>query len=56
MQRPAEMIWSTPKCMGDIPSRRSGHTLSVVGDFVYLFGGNDFRRPPGFKDCTLYSK
>jgi dynein heavy chain len=42
------MTWSTPKCFGDdMPSRRSGHTLCLVGEFVYLFGGNDFRRPPG---------
>jgi len=47
MQRPAEMTWATPKCMGDAPSRRSGHSLTVVGDNCYLFGGNDFRRPPG---------
>jgi len=47
MQRPAEMVWSMPKCMGEIPSRRSGHTLCLVGDVIYLFGGNDFCRPPG---------
>ena len=47
MQRPAEMTWSQPKCMGDAPSKRSGHSFSVVGDFGYLFGGNDFRRPAG---------
>ena len=33
--------------MGDAPSKRSGHSFSIVGDFGYLFGGNDFRRPPG---------
>jgi dynein heavy chain, axonemal len=47
MMRPAEMVWSSPKVMGDLPSKRSGHSLSVVGDYCYLFGGNDFRRPPG---------
>lgn len=47
MQRPAEMTWSSPKCMGDVPSKRSGHSFCVVGDFAYLFGGNDLRRPPG---------
>ena len=41
------MTWSKPKCMGDAPSKRSGHSFSIVGDFGYLFGGNDFRRPPG---------
>jgi dynein heavy chain len=47
MQRPAEMIWASPKCMGEGPSRRSGHSMSIIGDFCYIFGGNDFRRPPG---------
>ena len=47
MQRPAEMHWSIPKCIGDVPSRRSGHSFCAVGDLVYLFGGNDMRRPPG---------
>lgn len=45
--RPAEMVWSSPRSMGDIPSKRSGHTLTCIGDYCYLFGGNDFRRPPG---------
>ena len=47
MQRPAEMIWSSQKAAGDAPSKRSGHSMSVVGDSAYIFGGNDFRRPPG---------
>lgn len=47
MQRPAEMQWSVPKSIGDTPSRRSGHSFNAVGDLVYLFGGNDLRRPPG---------
>lgn len=47
MQRPAEMTWLTPKCIGDIPSKRSGHSFCIAGDSVYMFGGNDFRRPPG---------
>lgn len=47
MQRPAEMTWLTPKCLGEVPSKRSGHTFTVIGDLVYLFGGNDLRRPPG---------
>ena len=41
------MTWSMPKCIGDLPSKRSGHTFCLVGETVYLFGGNDFRRPPG---------
>jgi dynein heavy chain len=47
MQRPAEMTWSNPKCVGAAPSKRSGHSISIVGDQLYMFGGNDFRRPPG---------
>ena len=47
MQRPAEMIWSSQKASGDPPSKRSGHSMCIVGDSAYIFGGNDFRRPPG---------
>ena len=47
------MTWSTPKTMGDTPSRRSGHSFCAVGDQVYLFGGNDLRRPPG-PNAELY--
>ena len=47
MQRAAEMEWSMPKTIGDAPSRRSGHSFVLIGDFGYLFGGNDFRKPPG---------
>lgn len=31
----------------DIPSKRSGHSMTVAGDYVYLFGGNDSRKPAG---------
>jgi len=41
------MTWATPKCMGEVPSRRSGHSFCIVGDYAYLFGGNDSRKPPG---------
>lgn len=47
MQRPAEMIWSKQKYSGEPPSKRSGHSMCIVGDCSYIFGGNDFRRPPG---------
>ena len=47
MQRPAEMIWSCEKASGVAPSKRSGHSMCIVGDSAYVFGGNDFRRPPG---------
>ena len=48
MQRPAEMTWSHPECTGNAPTKRSGHTVTLVGsDTLYVFGGNDFRKPPG---------
>ena len=47
MQRPAEMIWSSQKASGNPPSKRSGHSMCMVGDSAYIFGGSDFRRPPG---------
>jgi len=33
--------------MGEIPSKRSGHSFCAANDQIYLFGGNDLRRPPG---------
>jgi len=39
MQRPAEMKWEKPECIGDRPSKRSGHTFTEVDSFAYLFGG-----------------
>ncbi len=40
MLRPAEMEWAQPKCDGDVPSPRSGHSLTVVrGGFAFMFGG-----------------
>lgn len=49
MQRPATMTWSTPKTIGsEIPSKRSGHSWDLVGDVIYMFGGNDsMHSPPG---------
>jgi dynein heavy chain len=41
------MVWASPKTLGEVPSKRSGHSFCIVGDYVYLYGGNDFRRPPG---------
>ena len=31
----------------DRPSPRSAHTLVIAGEFAYMFGGCDKRRPPG---------
>lgn len=40
-QRPPELVWSQPRCIGDVPSKRSGHSLTIVKSGVaYLFGGN----------------
>ena len=50
MQRPAEMTWSHPACAGNAPTKRSGHTVTLVGEYLYIFGGNDFRKPPGPKN------
>ena len=33
------MKWEKPKCIGDIPPKRSGHTFCLTGNFAYLFGG-----------------
>lgn len=41
------MFWSCPKSLGDPPTKRSGHSLSMVGEYFYLFGGNDHRKPAG---------
>lgn len=47
-QRPAEMEWSQPRCIGDLPTKRSGHSFTIVKNgMAYLFGGVDSRRPPG---------
>uniref|UniRef100_K3WLS5 IPT/TIG domain-containing protein n=1 Tax=Globisporangium ultimum (strain ATCC 200006 / CBS 805.95 / DAOM BR144) TaxID=431595 RepID=K3WLS5_GLOUD len=32
---------------GELPSQRSGHTLSIMGSNGYLFGGCDYSEPPG---------
>ncbi|KAL3663603.1 hypothetical protein V7S43_011489 [Phytophthora oleae] len=32
---------------GETPTRRSGHSLSIVGSSGYLFGGCDYAEPPG---------
>ncbi len=40
MLRPAELEWYQPKADGDVPSPRSGHSLTVVrGSIAYMFGG-----------------
>ena len=41
------MVWSAQKQVGDMPTRRSGHTLQIKDGMAYMFGGCDHRRPPG---------
>ena len=33
------MKWDKPRCIGDIPTARSGHTFTNVECFAYMFGG-----------------
>ena len=40
-QDQGSIYWSKPKCSGTIPVGRSGHTLTVLGDKAYMFGGCD---------------
>ncbi|CAK4732517.1 unnamed protein product [Aphanomyces euteiches] len=39
--------WTKIECAGEAPSRRSGHTLTIVGSNGFLFGGCDYAEPPG---------
>mmetsp|Transcript_5482 Transcript_5482/g.6845 ORF Transcript_5482/g.6845 Transcript_5482/m.6845 type:complete len:127 (-) Transcript_5482:304-684(-) len=50
MQRPPEMRWERPKCIGDTPHKRSGHKFTNVGSFAFLFGrcvSSSKGTPPG---------
>uniref|UniRef100_H3HB49 IPT/TIG domain-containing protein n=1 Tax=Phytophthora ramorum TaxID=164328 RepID=H3HB49_PHYRM len=48
---PPALRWSrletTARRNGETPTRRSGHSLSIVGSSGYLFGGCDYSEPPG---------
>ena len=46
-QDEGNIYWSKPQCSGTIPVGRSGHTLTVLGDKAYMFGGCDEDMPPG---------
>ena len=41
------MEWKAWRQEGEAPSARSAHSLVISGEFAYLFGGVDKRRPPG---------
>jgi hypothetical protein len=34
-------VWSKPSMMGNLPSGRYGHTSTLVGTTVFIFGGQD---------------
>ncbi|ETV86145.1 hypothetical protein H257_02603 [Aphanomyces astaci] len=42
-----QLQWRKIECSGEAPSRRSGHTLTIVGSNGFLFGGCDYAEPPG---------
>ena len=33
------MSWARHQCKGELPEPRSGHTASVVGNMIYVYGG-----------------
>ena len=51
------MVWSKQKQIGDVPTRRSGHSMVISNQggtpFAYMFGGCDNRTPPG-PNAELY--
>jgi len=42
------MTWSRPMTTGDIPTARSGHTLTAIGKKLYLFGGGVWNEAAGW--------
>lgn len=42
------MIWSKAKTTGDVPCARSGHTLTAIGNKLYLFGGGVWNESEGW--------
>ena len=36
---PSSQEWTNPKCYGTVPSPRSGHASTIVGDHAWVFGG-----------------
>ena len=46
-QDTGNLSWVQPTCSGEVPNRRSGHTLTVVGTNAFMFGGCDHSSPPG---------
>ncbi|CAM8978134.1 unnamed protein product [Rhodiola kirilowii] len=38
-------IWSQPEMKGVPPTPRDSHTCNLIGDYLYVFGGTDGKRP-----------
>ena len=32
-------VWTELRCNGSIPAARSSHAVALVGDMIYMFGG-----------------
>jgi Galactose oxidase, central domain/Kelch motif len=51
------MLWYPPTVSGDVPSSRSGHTATVLGNDLVVFGGVRGRKwlnTVSILDCTLW--
>ena len=46
-QDTGHLEWFQPRVTGDVPQRRSGHSLTASGSNVWMFGGLDHSLPPG---------
>ena len=33
-------MWSKPIISGDVPEARAGHSMTLIGTKLYVFGGN----------------
>ena len=49
VQDETPVVWSKVEVTSGsaVPSKRSGHTTTVCGQSVFLFGGIDLKSPPG---------
>jgi len=48
------VAWAKLENVGTVPTKRSGHTLTMLGNIGYMFGGIDLKTPPG-PNNDLYS-
>ena len=46
-QDQGQLLWSIPDTKGDSPSKRSGHSLSMIGSNLFIFGGLNSDGKPG---------